>query len=98
MRRRRLAVTDEDATALRLEPSAVPDERFALPVHVPQLFLLLTRHPDHCQLARVPLKVATESLTQRGGIAGVGLHAGALLVELARGDHVTVRPDLLQAR
>ena len=69
----------------------------ALPVDVAKLFLLLARHPDDGQLARVPIDVTREPLTERGRVARVGLHPGALLIELPGRDDTAVRPLLLQS-
>ena len=52
--------------------------------------------PDYRQLAGVAVHITAESLTQGRRIARVGLHAGALLIELPRGDHQAMCPGLLQ--
>ncbi len=69
------------------------DQLFALPGNMPSLFLRFGRHPNHRQLARVTLHVARQSLTQRSGIARIGLYPGTLLVEFARRNDVAVRPE-----
>ncbi len=78
VRRRRQTVTDQQAAALGLELLAMTHQLFALPRHMPGLFLRFAGHPDHCQFPRVTLHVARESLTKRGRIARIGLYSACI--------------------
>ena len=60
---------------------------------MPGAFLLLVRHADHGEFPGVTIDIAGEPLAECGRIAGISFYSGALLVELARRDHVTVRAD-----
>src|SRR5512132_2208661 len=83
MRRRRQTVTNQQAAALGLQLLSMTHQLFALPGHMPGLFLHFSRHPNHRQLPRVTLHVARESLAKRGRVARIGLYPGTLLVEFA---------------
>ena len=72
------------------------DKLLALTRSVPGTFFLFARHPNDRQLARVAVHITREPLAKRERIARIGSYSCALLVKLARRDHVTVRTDCQQ--
>ena len=74
----------------------MPHQLFALPRHMPGLFLRFARHPDHRQLPRVTLHVARQTLTQRRGIARITLHSRAFFIEFAWRNHVALSSGRFQ--
>src|SRR6058998_1300023 len=58
---------------------------------MPSLLLLLARYPDQRQFARVAFQVTRQTLTQRSGVARIGLHPAALFVQFAWSNDVAVR-------
>ena len=53
---------NEQPAPLRLQLGAVPHERLALPVDMPALLFLFTRHADRCQLAEVAIDIPAQPL------------------------------------
>ena len=95
-RRRGPIVIDEQTAALGLEYGALSHEGFALPVVAPDLLPLLGRDAYDRKFVGVSLDVSREPLAEHAGVERVGLHAVARLLELARGDDVTRRPERMQ--
>ena len=84
-------MADQEPAPLGFELLAMMHQLLALTGDVARLFFLLARDPDHGQFAGVALQVTREPLAEGGGIARIGLYPGALLVELARRNHVAMR-------
>src|SRR6266487_1958982 len=78
--RRRQSVADQKGTSLRFELLTVTHQLSPLPRNVTRSLLLLARHPDHRQFARVAFQVPRQTLTQRGRIAWIGLHPAARFI------------------
>src|SRR4029434_5466943 len=84
-----------DAT-LSLQLLAKPHQLLTLPGNMSRLFLCFGRHSNDCQLPGIPIQVTRQTLTERGGIARIGLYPGALLIECARRNDIALRPGGFQ--
>ena len=84
-------MVNQQTATLGLQLLAQPDQLLALSRNMSRLFLRFARHPNHRQFPGIAFHVTRQTLTQRSGIARIGLYPGKLLVEFARRDHIAVR-------
>ena len=93
---RRQTVTHQQTATLSLQLLAKPHQLLTLPGNMSRLFLCFSRHSNDCQLPAIPIQVTRQTLTERGGIARIGLYPGALLIEFARRNDIALRPGGFQ--